>query len=225
MPSAIKHHFLSELLMWSSSNFVQIYFNKTKEITLGPVARHDLDPLVISGNNIEHVFNFKLFVVHIYSDLRWNMHIDALPKRVNSRLYRLKQIKRSVQPEQDLLIFNTTVIRPVLEHAANVLSLKPNQIALKCSKNGLCVQFSLLHKRCRLVSLSIHGLVTLTGRLVISINRNAVPVAKKGTGTVFPILTLHSPHFSPSSASYLPIPNHTHTHCYCSFINYALTNY
>ena len=94
MPSAMQH-FLSELHLWSSANFMQINHNKTKEITLGPLARRDLDPLVVGGNNIERVFTFKLLGVHIDSDLRWNTHIDALAKRVNSRLYTLKQLKRS----------------------------------------------------------------------------------------------------------------------------------
>jgi Domain of unknown function (DUF1891) len=96
---------------------MQINHNKTKEITLGPLARRDLDPLVVGGNNIERVVTFKLLGVHIDSNLRWNSHIDALAKRVNSRLYTLKQLKRSGLPEQDLLIFYTTVIRPVLEYA------------------------------------------------------------------------------------------------------------
>lgn len=96
---------------------MQINHNKTKEIALGPVARRDLDPLFVGGNNIERVLTFKLLGVHIDSDLRWNTHIDALAKRVNSRLYTLKQLKRSGLPEQDLLIFYTTVIRPVLEYA------------------------------------------------------------------------------------------------------------
>ena len=116
MPSAMQH-FLSELHLWSSANFMQINHNKTKEITLGPLARRDLDPLVVGGNNIERVFTFKLLGVHIDSDLRWNTHIDALAKRVNSRLYTLKQLNRSGLPEQDLLMFYTTIIRPVLEYA------------------------------------------------------------------------------------------------------------
>ena len=78
---------------------MQINHNKTKEIALGPVARRDLDLLVVNGNNIERVLTFKLLIVHINSDLRWNTHIDVLAKRVNSRLYTLKQLNRSGLPD------------------------------------------------------------------------------------------------------------------------------
>jgi hypothetical protein len=74
---------------------MQINHNKNKKLTLGPIARRDLNPLVVtvSGNNIERVITFKLFGVHIDSDLRYTI---ALPlQKVNSRLYTLKQLNRS----------------------------------------------------------------------------------------------------------------------------------
>ena len=51
IPSAMQHS-LSELHSWASSNFMQSNQNKTKEMTLGPVARRTLDPLVVEGNYI-----------------------------------------------------------------------------------------------------------------------------------------------------------------------------
>jgi hypothetical protein len=116
MPSAMKY-FLSELSLWASANFMQINAKKTKEIILGPVPPTTLDPVVLDGNIIEGVPSFKLLGVHIDNDLRWNTHIDFIATRVNSRLYTLKQLKRSGLPVKDLLTFYTTVIRPVLEYA------------------------------------------------------------------------------------------------------------
>ena len=63
-------HFLSELHLLSSSNYMQINHKFTKEISLGPIARRDLDHVVVGGNNIERVLTFKLLGVHIDSDLR-----------------------------------------------------------------------------------------------------------------------------------------------------------
>jgi Domain of unknown function (DUF1891) len=113
-------NFLAELHSWASTNYMRVNYVKTKEMTLGPVTRSSLAPLVVEGNQIYLVSSFKLLGVHIDNDLRWNTHIDALTKRANSRLYTLKQLKRAGLPDKDLLMFYTTVIRPVLEYASVV---------------------------------------------------------------------------------------------------------
>ena len=54
------------------------------------------------------------------SDLRWNCHVAEISKKVASRLYFLKQLKRANIPAKDLLIFYLTCIRPVTEYACPV---------------------------------------------------------------------------------------------------------
>ena len=48
---------------------------------------------------------------------KWMHHVDAISSKMSSRLYFLKQLKRS---NEDLLYFYTTAIRPVLEYACPV---------------------------------------------------------------------------------------------------------
>jgi hypothetical protein len=229
IPSAMQH-FLSELHLWSSSNFMQINHNKTKEIALGPVARRDLDPLFVGGNNIERVLTFKLLGVHIDSDLRWNTHIDALAKRVNSRLYTLKQLKRSGLPEQDLLIFYTTVIRPVLEYANVVWH---HSITVAQSD-----RLEALQKRAlRIISLLVWDMPYSTALQVLNLDSLHSRRVKQGMKFFDSICQTESclNHLLPSKRDthltsrlrhprIYPTPI-TRTHCYCSFINYALTNY
>ena len=59
----------------------------------------------------------KLLGLNISSDLRWNCHVAEISKKVASRLYFLKQLKRANIPAKDLLIFYLTCIRPVTEYA------------------------------------------------------------------------------------------------------------
>jgi len=121
---------------------------QTKEIILGLVSPITLDPLVLDGNIIERVSSFKLLGVHIYNDLRWNSHrpIEFIATRANSRLYALKQLKRSGFPVKDLVTFYTrpTVIRPVLEYA-NVVWHHSITVAQSDRLEALhCVLFLLL---------------------------------------------------------------------------------
>ena len=62
----------------------------------------------------------KLLGLNTSTDLRWNCHVAEISKKVASRLYFLKQLKRANIPAKDLLIFYLTFIRPVTEYACPV---------------------------------------------------------------------------------------------------------
>ena len=62
----------------------------------------------------------KLLGLNISSDLRCNCHVAEISKKVASRLYFLKQLKRANIPAKDLLIFYLTCIRPLTEYACPV---------------------------------------------------------------------------------------------------------
>ena len=62
----------------------------------------------------------KLLGLNISSDLRWNGHVAEISKKVASRLYFLKQLKRANILAKYLLIFYLTCIRPVTEYACPV---------------------------------------------------------------------------------------------------------
>ena len=62
----------------------------------------------------------KLLGLNISSDLRWNCHVAEISKKVASRLYFLKQLKRANIPAKDLLIFYLTCIRPETEYTCPV---------------------------------------------------------------------------------------------------------
>ena len=80
----------------------------------------DFAPNVINGKAIEVVSIAKLLGLNISSDLQWNFHVAETSKKVASRLYFLKQLKRAKFPAKELLIFYLTCIRPVTEYACPV---------------------------------------------------------------------------------------------------------
>ena len=77
-------------------------------------------PITINGKEIEIVSSAKLIGTIVSGDLKWNLHIDMICKKVASRLYFLRQLKRAKLPIPDLLLFYKIFIRPVGKPASPV---------------------------------------------------------------------------------------------------------
>ena len=76
------------------------------------------------------VTSAKLLGMIISHDLKWNMHTSELSRKCSSRLYFLRQLKRSGVAPSKLLLFYMTCIRPVLEYASPVFHRSlPNYIS------------------------------------------------------------------------------------------------
>ena len=114
-------HDVEELITKSNQNKFQLNESKCKELRISfakPAAV--FDPIVINGEAIEVVSTVKLLGLNISSDLRWNCHVAEISKKVASRLYFLRQLKRANIPAKNLLIFYLACIRPVMEYACPV---------------------------------------------------------------------------------------------------------
>jgi hypothetical protein len=77
-------------------------------------------PITINGKEIEIVSSAKLIGTIVSGDHKWNLHIDMICKKVASRLYFLRQLKRAKLPIPDLLLFYKIFIRPVAKPASPV---------------------------------------------------------------------------------------------------------
>ena len=110
--------FVDELVQQATEAGMIVNGRKTKEILFGSILK-DL-PLfaTLKGTPVERVF-FKLLGVHVANDSKWMQHVDAISS-VLSRLYFLKQLKRSGAGPEDLQFFYFTAIRPVLEYTCPV---------------------------------------------------------------------------------------------------------
>ena len=62
----------------------------------------------------------KLLGLNISCDLKWNVHISETVRKVSSRLYCLRQLKRAKIAIKELITFYKTCIRPVSEYACQV---------------------------------------------------------------------------------------------------------
>jgi len=76
----------------------------------GQLRRNTPPSLMLDGTEVERVTVFKLLGVHISDNLKWAQHVNALASKAASRLYFLKQLKRSATSTEDLVCFYTSVI-------------------------------------------------------------------------------------------------------------------
>jgi len=99
---------------------MKINYPKAKEMLLGPLLKHNVPGLDIEHNLIERVLGFKLFGVHVTNHMLWNLHVDYICVRANTRLHICKRLKSAGLPADRLTHWFVSVIRPVLEYCAVV---------------------------------------------------------------------------------------------------------
>ena len=99
---------------------MNVNWKKTKQTIIGPLGLQGVPEFSFKGNIIERVRVFNLLGLCIDQNLKWNSHTNATYAKASSRLFLLKQLKRSGVVTNDLLHFYMSVIRPVLEYACPV---------------------------------------------------------------------------------------------------------
>ncbi len=61
------------------------------------------DPLMLCNETLQVADSVKILGLHISSDLKWNLQVQEILKRANSRLYMLKVLKYFGLPLEDLI--------------------------------------------------------------------------------------------------------------------------
>ena len=112
---------VDEFVTKSRADGFQLNESKCKELRISfTKSENSLEPIAINNTNIEVVPSAKLLGVMISSDLKWNVHLEMICKKVAALLYFLRQLKCAKVPTNDLLSFYTTCTRPVPEYTCPV---------------------------------------------------------------------------------------------------------
>ena len=76
--------------------------------------------------------------MHAY---KWNAHVDEIVKKVNKRLYFLRQLKRAQEKSKELVLFYLICIRSVMEYACALFNCSlPKYLSVdleRCQKRAL----------------------------------------------------------------------------------------
>ena len=93
----------------------------------------------------ECIHKAKMLGVTFSVDPKWNAHVDEIVKKVNKRLYFLRQLKRAQVKSKELVLFYITCIRSVMEYACALFhSSLPQYLSLdleRCQKRALRIMF------------------------------------------------------------------------------------
>jgi len=84
-----------ELMKWSQDNEMLINCNKTKEMIFEKAKLQSIPHLEIDGKQIECVSEFKILGLQLSNNLNWDCNIDLICKKMSSKLYFLRLLKRS----------------------------------------------------------------------------------------------------------------------------------
>ncbi|KAL0169730.1 hypothetical protein M9458_034326, partial [Cirrhinus mrigala] len=106
---------VKELAVWCSHNNLEHNTLKTVEMTVdfrkNPLA---LPPLTIMDSTVMTVETFRFLANTISQDLKWDIHIDAIVKKAQRRLFFLRQLRKFNLPQELLKQFYTAIIEFVL---------------------------------------------------------------------------------------------------------------
>ncbi|KAK3550022.1 hypothetical protein QTP86_018641 [Hemibagrus guttatus] len=106
---------IEQLAAWCSLNNLELNTLKTVEMIVD-FRRNTpaLPPLTIMNSTVPTVESFRFLGTTISQDLKWDTHIDAIIKKVQQRLYFLRQLRKFNLPQDLLTHFYSAVIESVL---------------------------------------------------------------------------------------------------------------
>ena len=100
---------------------IQANERKCKELRLSFSKNEpEFDPIWVNRQTLETVNSVKLLGLNASNDLKWNVHVSELVRKVSTRLYFLRQLKKSHVATRELLLFYITCIRSILEYGSPV---------------------------------------------------------------------------------------------------------
>ena len=112
---------VDDLVNKSSANRFQLNVPKCKELRISfAKTEPKFDPIVANSKPLEIIETAKVLGLNISCDLKWNAHLSEVLKKGASRLYFLRQLKRSNIATKDLLSFYLVCARPITEYACQV---------------------------------------------------------------------------------------------------------
>ena len=115
------HDAVDNVQTWSTTDRLQLNVAKYKELVISfSKTVNNFPSLNIDSGQLEVVMNARILGLTISNNLKWNDHMADIIKKANKPLYFIVQLKCTKVPEQDIITFYVTCVRPVLEYSCQV---------------------------------------------------------------------------------------------------------
>ena len=107
---------IQHLTGWCSENNLLLNNSKTKEVIVDyrKSRKTEHAPLLIHGEEVDHVNNIKFLGIHISSDLTWSLNTSHLVMKAQQRLFFLRKLKRAGLSSRLLVNFYRSTIESIL---------------------------------------------------------------------------------------------------------------
>ena len=106
---------VEELIEWCDRNYLELNVTKTKELVINfRRAKVYMDPIIIRGQPVEIVTNYKYLGTIIDNKLDWSPNTEACCMKANQRMYFLRKLKQFKVDKNILVRFYQTVIQSTM---------------------------------------------------------------------------------------------------------------
>uniref|UniRef100_A0A3B3HPU9 Reverse transcriptase domain-containing protein n=1 Tax=Oryzias latipes TaxID=8090 RepID=A0A3B3HPU9_ORYLA len=112
---------IARLVSWCNANNLELNALKTVEMTVDfRKAPAPLPPVILCDSPVTSVESFCFLGTIISQDLKWEQNISSITKKVQQRMYFLRQLKKFHLPEKMLVDFYTAIIESTLTSSITV---------------------------------------------------------------------------------------------------------
>ena len=112
---------VDDLVNITSANKLKLNVPKCKELRISfAKTEPKFNPIVVNSKPLEIVEMTKVLELNISCNLKWNALLSEVLEKGASRLYFLRQLKRSNIATKDLFSFYLVCVRPITEYACQV---------------------------------------------------------------------------------------------------------
>jgi hypothetical protein len=112
---------VNSAIAWSHNNHMKINAKKTKEMLVSFSRTVPTVPnITVDGMPLERVSSCTLLGIELNDNLNWDHHVDKIYKKAAQRLFFVSQLKRSKMSAHELVKVYISLVRPLLEYAAQL---------------------------------------------------------------------------------------------------------
>ena len=106
---------VEKFVAWCTSNYLELNVRKTKEMVIDySTSSYDHPCLLVNEEMVERVKEYKYLGIIIDDKFTFNKNIEALYKKVNSRMYSVRQLSKLRIDRKVMDIFYSATIQSVL---------------------------------------------------------------------------------------------------------------
>ena len=112
---------IESFVHWCDNNHLKLNVSKTQDMIFdAKCIAADHVPVVIHGEEIAQISQYKYLGVHLDNKLSWNVHVHSVCSKVHQRLYFLRRLRAFGVNEKILVFFYRSIIESILRYGITV---------------------------------------------------------------------------------------------------------